>query len=162
MFVKIYSSFSSFVSPSIFSNQSPLLVKQARHVVRVDTWLCERRASPLTFNNGQAFSYWAALSLSFRLISILYVNEHNIIAWGPQVSFFLFTRGPQAITLNINIKIHLINVTREKYVKDSQFGGMIVDRLSWSPPNNPDRVAMKEEFLCFSESSTNTFYYALT
>ena len=31
----------------------------------------------------QRTSYWAALSLSFRLISILLMN---IIAWGPQVT----------------------------------------------------------------------------
>ena len=41
-------------------------------------------AAPRCSNHSPlACSYWAALSLSFRLISILLMN---IIAWGPQVN----------------------------------------------------------------------------
>ena len=61
-----------YISAVLCSNQSPFACSsvrplEARHAVRVDTWLCERGA------------YSAALSLSFRLISILIsnVNEHN-------------------------------------------------------------------------------------
>ena len=71
---------------------------------------------------------WAALSLSFRLISILYVNEHNSLQSGPQVNIILkrkllqklyCTRVIETLQMPIEIKQTWI-ISQPKQFKISQ------------------------------------------